>query len=54
METIYSEKLAAYNISYPQIRQQWFPACIFPLKQLIGLTGNRPQYASAYSFQRYL
>jgi hypothetical protein len=43
----------AYNISYPQARQQWFSVGIFPPKQLFGLTGNRPQSAPACSFLRY-
>jgi hypothetical protein len=36
-----------------QVRQQWFSVGIFPLGQLIGLTGNRPQSAPACSFLRY-
>ena len=40
------------NFSYPQARQQWFSVCIFPLKLLFGLTGNRPQSAPACSFLR--
>jgi len=35
-----------------QVRQQWFSGCIFPLRQLFGLTGNRPQSAPACSFLR--
>ena len=33
------------NFSYRQVRQQWFSVGIFPLMQLFGLTGNRPQSA---------
>lgn len=29
-----------------------FSGCIFPLRMLTGLTGNRPQSASAFSFLR--
>jgi len=36
-----------------QVRQQWFSVCIFPLRLLFGLTGNRPQSAPACSFLRY-
>jgi len=36
-----------------QVRQRWFSVCIFPLKQFIGLTGNRPQSAPACSFLRW-
>jgi hypothetical protein len=36
-----------------QVRQRWFSVCIFPLVQLFGLTGNRPQSAPACSFLRY-
>jgi len=32
-----------------QVRQQWFSNGIFPPKQLLGLTGNRPQTAPAGS-----
>ena len=35
-----------------QVRQQWFSVCIFPLGQLFGSTGNRPQSAPACSFLR--
>ena len=32
----------ANNISYPQMRQQWFSVCIIPLSpEYSGLTGNR-------------
>ena len=41
------------NFSYPQGRLRRFSACIFPLKLLFGLTGNRPQSAPACSFLRY-
>ena len=40
------------NISYPQVRQQWFSVGIFPPGLLFGLTGNRPQSAPACSFLR--
>jgi hypothetical protein len=36
-----------------QVRQRWFSVGIFPLGQLFGLTGNRPQSAPACSFLRY-
>lgn len=42
-----------HNISYPQVRQQWFSVGIFPLGQFFGLTGNRPQSAPACSFLRW-
>ncbi len=45
--------MAAHNISYPQVRQQWFSVCIFPLGRQISLTGNRSQSAPACSFLRY-
>jgi hypothetical protein len=35
-----------------QVRRQWFPVGIFPLKLHFGLTGNRPQSAPACSFLR--
>jgi hypothetical protein len=41
-----------HNFSYPQVRQQWFSVCIFPLGLSFGLTGNRPQSAPACSFLR--
>ena len=46
-------KQRTHNISYPQVRQQWFSVCIFPPRLLFGLTGNRPQSAPACSFLRY-
>jgi hypothetical protein len=54
MEKLDFETKTPYNISYPQVRQQWFSVCIFPPKQLFGLTGNRPQSAPACSFLRYM
>jgi len=38
-----------HNINYPKSRQQWFSVCIFPLRQLNSLKGNRSQSASAGS-----
>ena len=35
------------------MRQKCFPECIFPLRQLIGLTGNCLQSATACCFQSY-
>jgi len=37
------------NICYPSSAAQWFSVCIFPLGQLIGLTGNRPKSATTPS-----
>ena len=36
-----------------QVRQREFSVGIFPLRQLFGLIGNRPQSAPACSFLRY-
>jgi len=53
MKKVKGKEQLGYNISYPQVRQQWFAIGIFPLKLLFGLTGNRPQSAPACSFLRY-
>jgi len=42
-------RMPANNISYPQVRQQWFSVCIFPLRLLFGLTGNRPQSLTGHT-----
>lgn len=42
-------KTLVLTFSYPQMRQQWFSGCIFPLGQLESLKGNCPQPASAVS-----
>jgi len=52
MKKVKGKEQLGYNISYPQVRQQWFAIGIFPLKLLFGLTGNRPQSAPACSFLR--
>ena len=46
-------KKRAITSATRQGRQQWFSVGIFPLGQLFGLTGNRPQSAPACSFLRY-
>jgi hypothetical protein len=53
MKKLREKEQLGHNFSYPQVRQQWFSVCIFPLKQSFGLTGNRPQSAPACSFLRY-
>ena len=45
-------KILATTSATRQVRQQWFSGCIFPLRLLFGLTGNRPQSAPACSFLR--
>jgi hypothetical protein len=52
MKKLKKKEQLGVNISYPQVRQQWFSVCIFPLMLLFGLTGNRPQSAPACSFLR--
>jgi hypothetical protein len=46
-------EILAVTSATRQVRQQWFSVGIFPLGQLFGLTGNRPQSAPACSFLRY-
>ncbi len=36
-----------------QAWQQWFSVGIFPPRQLLGFTGNRPQSATAYNYERW-
>jgi hypothetical protein len=50
MKKIRTKEQLGVNISYPQVRQQWFSVGIFPLVPSFGLTGNRPQSAPACSF----
>ncbi len=39
MKKLRKKEQLGVNISYPSMRQQWFLVCIFPLRQLFGLTG---------------
>ena len=45
-------KCQALTSATRQVRLQWFSVGIFPLRLLLGLTGNRPKSAPACSFLR--
>ena len=53
LENMEENKKRPITSATRQVRQHWFPVCIFPPGLLFGLTGNRPQSAPACSFLRY-